>query len=291
MRVAFLGIISFSLFGSAASQVSTAGGTVFEQPYWTETPVIEVLGRAQVELPPNRASFSVSFVETDRDAKRAMQNTVERAKLAYEAIKIIAGQDAIVTTSVDVSPYYEQYRDRDGDRVENRRPDKVKGYEGRASISVTVRDVTKAGEARAAALALGPEDAGRMRLFLERTAETNRKAYAAAVADAAARAEASAAASNSRLGRLLVVQEGQGPCLGRWTSQPGIIRQQDLKSADRRRMQSPSNLSQETIIVTGTRAGADLTITQSDIDALNLPSDQPPQMVSAQVCALYAIEE
>lgn len=281
--------IALSVSSLACAQDARSGTTVFEQPYWTQTPVIEALGRAEVELAPNRASFSVSFVEVNKDSKVAMQSAVERARIAYDAVKAVAGDAARVTSSVQVEPYYEQYRDRDGDRIENRRADKVKGYQGRASISVTMLDVSKAGEARAAALVLGPENSSSLRLYLERTAEVNRQAYEAAVTDAAARAEASARAVGAKLGRVLVIQEGSGPCLGSWTSQPGRITSRSRSNAsdvnERRTLDTVVVTSQK--MVNGREET--VTITQADINALNLPSDKPPQTVSAQVCVLYAV--
>ncbi len=250
--------------------------------------MIEVLGRANLEVPPNRASFNVSFVETDRDANDAMRLAVERGRAAYNAIKAIAGASARVQTSVSVNPYYEQYRDKDGDRIENRRADKVKGYEARVSVSVTVTDVSKAGSARAAALALGPEDSSSMRVYLERTAELNRQAYEAAVADAAARARMSASAAGTRLGRLMVLQEGNGPCLGRWTTQPGIVPQRPeyARAAPAPMMKA----RQDSIVVTAAKIGGrDVAITRADIEALDLPSDDTPQSVQSSVCAIYAV--
>ena len=281
-----LALVALALVAPAIAQER-----VFEEPYWTRRPVIEALGRAELELPPNRASFSVSFIETDRDADDAMQAVVSRARIAYDAIKAVAGDSARVTTSVTVKAYYEQYRDRDGDRVQNVRPDKVEGYESTASVSVTVTDIALAGEARAAALVLGPESSSYMRVSLERTAEVNRQAYEAAVADAAARAKASATAAGSSLGRLLVMQEGKGPCLGQWTSQPGRVARGYASAAPNASYESDAR--QNSIVVTGTRRSGGsreeaVTITQDDIDTLNLPSDQPPQTVQAQVCAVYA---
>lgn len=248
-----------------------------------------------MEVAPNRASFSVYFKETDKDAKKAMQLAVQRGRAAYDTIKAVAGEAARVQTSVSVNPYYEQCRDREGDRIENRRADKVKGYEASVSVNVEMTDVSKAGEARAAALALGPESSSPLNTYLERTAELNREAFEAAVADAAARARASATAANARLGKLLVLQEGQGPCLGKWTSQPGIVVRGRGQQAPQQVSPSPPPVAStsrwlETVTVTASQVGGqDVVITQNEIDALNLPSDEAPQTVQASVCAVYAV--
>lgn len=268
--------------GTAQSQDSTQK---FEQPYWTERPVVEAVGRALIELPPNRGTFSVKFVETDGDAKDAMQAAVERARNAYAAIKSVSGDDSEVTTSVQVEPYFEQYRDRDGDRVENRRADKVKGYQAVVTVNVLVKDVELAGEARAAALALGPEEAGSLRLYLQRTAQVLQQAYQAAVSDGAARAQISATAANSKLGKLLVVQEGRGPCLGTWYGRAGV--KENSFAYD-----SQASVALETVSVTASaRERLSSTVSQADIDALILPSDRPKEAVEAQVCMIYAVDE
>ena len=273
--------------------VAGAQVQVFETPYWTEAPVIEAIGRANLQVAPNRASFNVNFTETNKDAKNAMRLAVERGRIAYDAIKAVAGDTARVQTSVSVDPYYEQYRTKEGDRVENRRADKVKGYEATVTVNVTVTDVDTAGKARAAALVLGPESSSRLNVFLERTAEINREAYEAAVADAAARARASAKAAGAQLGKLMVVQEGNGPCLGRWTTQAGIVMRSRSPAPPPPSPQrtAPMERKLETVTVTSSMVGGEtITITQDDIDALNLPSDENPQDVQASVCAIYAVQ-
>jgi uncharacterized protein YggE len=182
----------------------------FTTPYWTRVPVIEALGRSEMQVAPNRASFSVTYLETDKDSKDAMKLAVERGRLAYDTIKNAAGKDSIIQSSVSVTALYEQYRDKDGNRIDNERSDKIRAYEARVSLSVVVEDVSKAGKARAGALALGPENSSGLSTYLERTTELNREAYESAVKDGAARAAATAKASGGRLGKLMVVQEGSG---------------------------------------------------------------------------------
>jgi len=168
----------------------------FTTPYWTRVPVIEVLGRADMQVAPNRANFSVTYLETDKDSKKAMQLAVERGRLAYETIKKAGGKDSVIQSSVNVTALYEQYKDKDGNRIDNERSDKIRAYEARVTLSVTVEDVSKAGTARAGALALGPENSSGLSTYLERTTELNREAYEAAVKDATARAAASLTAAS-----------------------------------------------------------------------------------------------
>jgi hypothetical protein len=259
----------------------------FTTPYWTRVPVIEVLGRSEMQVAPNRASFSVTYLETDKDSKDAMKLAVERGRLAYDTIKKAAGKDSIIQTSVNVTALYEQYKDKDGNRIDNERSDKIRAYEARVSLSVVVEDVSKAGKARAGALALGPENSSGLSTYLERTTELNREAYESAVKDGAARAAATAKASGGRLGKLMVVQEGSGPCLGSWSTQSGNDYDYYEKSYA---MAPPPPPPSPAPVASGMIGGEQVTITQADIDALNLPSDDQKQSVSASVCMIYQIE-
>ena len=261
----------------------------FTTPYWTRVPVIEVLGRADMQVAPNRANFSVTYLETDKDSKKAMQLAVERGRLAYETIKKAAGKESIIQSSVNVTALYEQYKDKDGNRIDNERSDKIRAYEARVTLSVTVEDVSKAGTARAGALALGPENSTGLSTYLERTTELNREAYEAAVKDAGVRAEATAKASGSKLGKLMVVQEGSGPCLGNWSSMAGS--DYDYYNKSYAMAPPPPPPPPPPPMASGMIDGRQVTITQADIDALNLPSDDKSQPVSASVCMIYQIEQ
>lgn len=282
---------------AVAQSASPTGGhdyqeDVYVTPYWTRVPVIESIGRANMQVAPNRAAFSVTYLETDKDAEDAMKLAVQRARLAYDTVKKIAGDTAIVQSSVSVNPYYEQYRDKDGYKVENDRPDKVVGYEAEAALNVVVEDISVAGEARAAVLALGPETSTPLRTYLEATTELNRAAYETAVADGSARAKATAEASGSTLGKLLAVQEGSGPCLGRWTTSAGVSSDYYDRSRNKAAAApAPMDSSRlESVVVTAQKIGnKDVEITQEDIDALNLPSDLPKQGISSSVCMVYAV--
>ncbi|MBK8197347.1 MAG: SIMPL domain-containing protein [Acidobacteria bacterium] len=261
----------------------------FTTPYWTRVPVIEVIGRADMQVAPNRANFSVTYLETDKDSKKAMQLAVERGRLAYDTIKKSAGKDSVITTSVNVTALYEQYKDKDGNKIDNERSDKIRAYEARVSLNVTVQDVSKAGTARAGALAIGPENSSGLTTYLERTTEMNREAYEAAVKDGTARAKSTASASGGKLGRLMVVQEGSGPCLGSWSSYGGS--DYDYYRAAPAYAPPPPPPPPPPPVASGMIDGRMVTITQADLDALNLPSDDKTQSVSASVCMIYKVDQ
>lgn len=272
------------------------------RPYWWDKPVVEALGRALVEVEPNRANFSIAFVETDGNSSKAMELAVAKAKLTQDAVKKIAGDKARVKTSVVVEPYYEQYRDRDGNIQENTRSDKVRGYNARASVTVLLYDIALAGRARAAALALGPQDSGALNIYLEQTVEMQRAALKAAAQDARARAEATAAAAGASIGDLLVLQEGNGPCMGNWSTRQ-VARETTVGGLPRsgasqdapvpvQTFSLESLRAQEKVVVTGSLIGGKrVDITEGDITRLDLPSDNDKQTVQSSVCAVYLLKK
>ncbi len=262
----------------------------FVRPYWWDKPVVEGLGRSMIEVEPNRAHFDVSFVETDNDSGEATKKAVARARIAYDAIKKVAGAKARVTTSVNVNAYYEQYRDKDGNIQTNMREDKVKGYEARATISVSLTDIALAGRARAAALALGPQDSGRISIYLEQTVDMQRKAIEEAAKDAYARAKVTAAASGLKLGDMLVLQEGSGPCIGGWSSsQVARVRGDNDSYIPSPPPPPPAPAMAMAPMAQGRVGAKTVTITEQDLANLDLPSEQTTQTISASVCAIYTL--
>jgi hypothetical protein len=79
----------------------------------------------------------------------------------------------------------------------------------------------------------------------------------------------------------MVLQEGQGPCLGRW--QQGAVRDRDL--VQNAPTASPGGGE---IIVTGSSRRA-LRLSAEDIARMQLPEDAPSVRLMAQVCAVYAV--
>ena len=124
-------IVAAGAVALIAPTASAQDAGQYVRPYWWDRPVVEGLGRAIIEVAPNRARFDLAFVETDAQSDEAMKKAVQRSKIAYDAIKKVAGDKARVTTSVNVNAYYEQYRDKEGRVQTNQRADQVEGYEAR----------------------------------------------------------------------------------------------------------------------------------------------------------------
>ncbi len=263
-------------------------------PEWASGPSIEVIGRAYIEVPPNRARFSVTFEEKAPTSAEASAIVIERAKTTAEAVREIAEGDVLITSNLDVEPYYEQITRRVGEFeeeiVENEHPDALLGYVASASLDVTVLDPDRATGARGAALAASPTYADQIYFYLEPSSSDQRAAFHAAAEDAQDRARLAAEATGKSLGRPLLVQEGDAQCLGYLTSPAG------------RSPVDPSayeDFGREKITVTGSRNRRDeFSASFGAVDAAALiasagdyalAADPEPQRVSATVCAVYAV--
>lgn len=255
----------------------------FDRPYWLDRSVIEALGHAQVVVAADEASFSVTFREVADESRAAMLAASDRARLAAAAIRSRGGDAVRISSNASIEAIYQTYRNREGDQISTERADQIENYVVSVTLQILVSDVSRAPDVRAAAMAVGPQEATDLRYDLAETAPARLRVYRAAVQDAAARARAAAEASGAALGRLLVLQEGQGPCLGRW--QTGASRERNAV------YDTPSPVTrysaEESVVVTGSRVRT-LRLTPEDIARMQLPADVPPLELSAQVCAIYA---
>jgi uncharacterized protein YggE len=288
-------LLCLSLIVTATAPAFAQEPTAYVRPYWWDKPVVEGLGRAQMDVQPNRARFDLGFVETDAQSDAATKKAVARAKIAYDAIKKVAGDKARVTTGVNVIAFYEQYRDKDGNIQTNTREDKVKGYEATATMAVVLTDASLAGRARAAALALGPQQSGRISIYLEQTAEMQRAIIDEAAKDARQRANLIATALGGRLGDILVAEEGAESCLGNWSSSQvaRVVGDGDYRYSPSPAMAPPppppAPSAPPPPVASGQVGSRTITITEKDLAALDLPSDPQAQQIQGSVCAIYTL--
>ncbi|MFZ4121616.1 MAG: SIMPL domain-containing protein [Caulobacterales bacterium] len=292
-----------TIFKTSAAQISALAAAValafsgaagaqetmqFSQPYWTQRPVIETIGMAEVEFAPNRATFSVTFQGTDDTAEGATRKATDAARRGVQAVRARAGQNVRISSQMQVQALYEQYRDREGNRIDNARADQISGYVANATLMVTIDDagqLSRASEARAAAMAAGPQSTSPLQLSLVTTPEMRRTVYERAMEDAVARARLAAGAAGQRLGTLLVAQDGQGPCLGQWFGVSGGV--SSFRGPPPPPPPPMMASAMDQIVVTG--SGRAPAITVADIEALNLPADPEPLRLSGAVCLVYAI--
>src|SRR5262245_19259781 len=84
--------------GSASAQDNEQSG--FDRPYWLNRSVIEAVGRAELEVLPDRATFQVTFEETAREAGDASAQAADRARLAVAAMRQRGGAGVAIRSAV-----------------------------------------------------------------------------------------------------------------------------------------------------------------------------------------------
>jgi uncharacterized protein YggE len=283
-------------------------------PVWARESTIEALGRAYIEVLPNRAQFSVTFEARDPDSAAASALVVEQANAATAAIRNVTDGSVRVTSNLAVNPYYEQILQQQSEfrevLVENRHPDALLGYVARVTMTVNVVDLDQTAAARGAALAAGPTSSAQVRFYMEPTAELYREAFAAAVSDATERARLVAEASGGTLGDLQILLEGQAPCLRPPSTPAGVD--------NGGRGQLAQNEDGEMIVVTGSRISRTGTVAPSPISNVSdeqlsvvntvnteafsevqrlsesaeqfaLAADFEPMHFESRVCAVFAV--
>src|SRR5665213_929483 len=104
--------------------------------------VITQTGYVYSETAANRADFSATFLTTDDAADKAQAKAIERTRGLQQALSKL-GKDAVrVTTSFSMRTLYQEYKDKDGNRIEDQRADKINGYQVSLNISLEVRDMS-----------------------------------------------------------------------------------------------------------------------------------------------------
>jgi len=242
------------------------------RPYWVDRPIIEVIGRANVEFAPNRANFSIKYFEVDTNSDEATRKVTDRVRPGLERARSLIGNKGTINATYSRTTLYEQYRDREGNRNENEREDKISNYVAYWTIEVNLTEMSIISAVRAELLAIGGAEMNENIEFeFEPTPEQARSVIAAAANDGFEQAKMVANIHGMRP-RLLVFEEGRTQCLASATTRGATT------------SNAPTRASNEMIVVTGSR------LRKLTPEEMNLPVAPNPIESSAQVCMVYALE-
>ena len=114
-----------------------------------------------------------------------------------------------VETSFSMRPIYDQYRNKEGQLLENQRPDKIDAYEVSANVTVRVQDMAVLERVYGAVLTARPSTSSTVYFQLEPSNELNSRLQMEAVKDAARRAREGATAAGARLGAVKVIDPSE----------------------------------------------------------------------------------
>jgi uncharacterized protein YggE len=157
---------------------------------------ITVTGTGTVKTVPNEAEFSIGVQTNGETAREALAKNSAQMRGVLAAIRAAGiAKDDVKTQDVSVSPSY-----ANGGRVS--------GYSAHNSVSVHIRDLSKAG-----AVLDGATKAGASEVYGPALTRSDRQARQAdalrsAVADARSKAQALADAADVRLGGVTSISEG-----------------------------------------------------------------------------------
>ena len=224
--------ISTSSDVTLSKEVGWTNATAYDKaPWWMNNSVITQTGFVYAEIPANRASFSAQFQTTADTVDKAQAQAIAQTRALNQALDKL-GKDAVrVTTSFSMRALYEEYRDKNGNKIEDQRADKINGYQVSLNLSLEVRDMAALEKAYALVLAASPSSTGAIDFSLQPTNEQNTWMYTQAVKDAHARALASAEAAGGHLGGIKVIDPTGRACETDILAR-GAVNQEDGTEAD-----------------------------------------------------------
>lgn len=229
-------LLSFTIVGAASAQTPPAeiGARHIPAPWWMREPVIASLGSVRVELPANRAVFSAQFSAVERDAPAATAAAAGKVAQIDAALRETGADRVRSTTTFATRPLYDQYRDKDGNLIDNQRADKIDRYEVSASLDIEVRDIAALENAYNAVVAARPTSVGAVSFTLEPDNAVKSALANEAVRDAARRARAAVEASGARLGAVRIIDPTARVCrtdvLAGWPSYVGGTQPTDVEA-------------------------------------------------------------
>lgn len=284
MRSPWLAFPLLALALPASAQVPPAelGARTIPAPWWMRDPVIASLGSVRVELPANRARFSARFSAVERDAPAATAAAARKVAELDAALRGTGADRVRVTTTFVTRPLYDQYKDKDGNLVDNQRADKIDRYEVTAALDIEVRDIAALETAYNTVVNARASSVSPVSFQLEPDNAVKAKLANEAVRDAARRARAAVEATGARLGPVKIIDPSARVCrtdvLAGWPSYVGGARPTDV-DADEMGMAPPPPPPPPPPPAPGSgTAVARVTL-------------QPPAMeLSDEACVIYALQ-
>lgn len=237
------------------------GARYVPAPWWMREPVIASMGLVTTEIQANRARFDARFSAVERTAEAALARAAEKVRGVDAALRQLGAERVRIATTFSTTPLYEQYRDKEGNLVDNERADKIERYQVQAAMTLEVREMAALEGAYAAVMAAKPDSIDPVRFNLE--ADNAAKAFmqSEAVKDATRRARAAAEATASRLGPVKVIDPSGRACqtdvLAGWPSYGRAEARTEVSYASAPQSMKSRAGQADDIMVTGMRrAGA-----------------------------------
>ena len=205
-------LCSTSGYTQTATTTHNADAHTVPAPWWMRDPVIAATGHVHIELPANRARFSATFSEVNSDSARALANAAQRSAPLDARLQAFGATRVQFTRTFATQPLYRQYRDGEGNRVENARADQIESYQVTSTIVISVRDVAVIEDVYQAVTAAAPSSVSSINWTLQADDATISALAIAAMRDAARRAREGAEAAGASLGTVRIIDPSGSVC-------------------------------------------------------------------------------
>ncbi len=206
-------VAGLCIAGSASAQTTVPSASPYDRaPWWMKESVITQPGYVFTEIPANRANFSATFLTVADTAEKAQALAIAQTRGLNQALDKLGKDKVRISTSFSMRALYEQYRDKNGNRIEDQRGDKIEKYQVSLNLSVEVRDTAQLEKAYALVLAAAPTSSTPINFSLQPDNETNTWLYTEATKDAHTRALQSVAAAGGKLGGIKVIDPTGRAC-------------------------------------------------------------------------------
>jgi len=197
---------------SPPGQVSVRAQQYGQSPWWLNQPVLTVVGSVEQRTPANQAAFDLTFTRVEKTSAEAVRLVSEQVSNLGRVLTATYGDRIELQSRVQISPLYEQYRDKEGNRVDNAQPDKIDAYEANATLSIKVNDGFLAEAVFGVGLAALPTRVSPVSFTLVETEAQKANLYREAVVDAQRRARIAAEAAGVRLGKVRIIDPSERAC-------------------------------------------------------------------------------
>jgi uncharacterized protein YggE len=257
-------------------------------PWWIDKPIMASIGYVTTEVQANRANLSATYDAVDRDVASATKAAAQKVKAISGALDAYGPEKVRVSTSFNITPLYEQYRDKSGAMIDNARADKIDRYQVSVQVGVEIRDVRLAEPIYAILMSAKPSSSQRANFYLEPSDETRTQMFKLAIEDAKRRADLAAAAAGTRIGSVRLIDptaracetdvllapapRGYDPTTPRPVPAPYMAR-------------SPASEISEMVVTANKRAQA----AGLKPEDLQLPVQPPMEHMQAKACVVYAL--
>jgi uncharacterized protein YggE len=286
-----LALLAVAAPAAAQTPPALLGDHYVPAPWWMRDPVIASTGYVRAELPANRASFSASFQVVGRSVPEATKAAGDKVMELGQALRAFGQEKVQVETIFTMRPLYEQYRDKEGNLIDNQRSDKIERYEVNATVSVRVRNTELLEQVYGAVLDAHPTSTSSVDFSLEPSNEQNTWLYSEAVKDASRRAKLSAEAAGAKLGAVKIIDPSERSCetdvFAGWpsyeeaTTSPTTVQEKNLQP---REVPPPplefKPVKKEDRVETGG---------PSTVQPMRLPLQPPLQELTAKACVVYGL--